>query len=185
MRAMKRRIAGRERRMRYRRASLRQIQFDIQRESTQFINRQSQRVQIVQQRKICRGTCRYELRDRKSWHVLDQEDDDEILAIKKETQMFTSEQKRKLENLVNEENRFKQQHELEHRRDLRFYAKQVMEEYEDWEEQYASSEYDTDCFPPDDYITETDEDESDEEDEGDDEDDGQNIVRQIRLDKHL
>jgi hypothetical protein len=182
---MKRRIAERARRMRYRRASLRQIQFDIQRESAQFIKRQSQRLRMVQQRKRRRGTCRYELRNRKSWHAFDQEDDDEILAIKKETQMFVSEQKRKLENLVNEENRFKQRHELEHHRDLRFYAKQVMEEYEDWEEEYASSEYDTDCFPPDDYITETDEEEWDEENEDEDEDDEQNIVRQIRLDKYL
>jgi hypothetical protein len=160
---MKRRIAQRARRMRNRRAALRQIQFDIQEESKQFIKHQSRRLATVQERKRRRGTCVHGLRNRKGWDVHDQKDDEEIAAIENETEMFVRAQKQKLDNLVEEESKFKQQHELEHKRDLKFYAKQVMEEYEDWEEQYASSEYDTDCFPPDDYFSETEDEESNEE----------------------
>ena len=170
MKGMKRRIAERARRMHNRRVALRQIQFDIQQESKQFLEHQLQRLAIVQERKRRRGSCTHELRNRKDWQVYDQQDDEEIVAIGKETEEFERAQKRKLDNLIEEEAKFKQQHELEHQSDLRFYAKQVMEEYEDWLEEYESNEYDTDSFPRDDYNSETSDEDYFEESFEDDED---------------
>ena len=155
MKGLKCRIAERAQRMRNRRAALRQIQFDIQQESKQFLEHQLQRSAIVQERRRSRGSCAYNLRNRKDWQVYDQQDDEAIVAIGKEIEEFECAQKRKLDNLMEEEAMFKQQHELEHRSDLRFYAKQVMKEYEDWLEEYESKEDEIDSYPPDDYDSET------------------------------
>jgi hypothetical protein len=157
VRDIKHRIAQRARRMQNRRSALRQIQFDIQNETKKFMEQQTGRLATVQERKLDCGTFVYRLR---SCEGRNQRDDEEICEIENEIEMFVQAQKKKLDNLIEEERMVKQQIELEHQRDLKFCSKQIIEEYEDWEEKYASSEYDTDCFPPDDYFSDDEDEES-------------------------
>lgn len=143
MKSMKTRIAQCKRRMKNRRAAQRQIQFDIQGESKKFLSRQSRRLRDIEERRLT-GERAHKLRKRKD---RDNTHDEESVKIRKDIDNFEHEQRRKLSNLLEEEAQFKKRLEVEHQQDLKGYARQIKEEYEEWEESYRSSEYDTDCFP--------------------------------------